>query len=114
MEKRIFFTIEEGNLVLDFEGTAEEYRAKFDKDKEEAISSYEKTIVNKIAVKNAIMRPNDYDSRSAEERDTIDADLVLQKAKLTETIATLKRNLEKIKSMTINDMLIFELTPIKL
>lgn len=107
----LYFTVKQDVLCKEFEGTLEEYKEKFAKDKSDVIADIEKSLETYKA--KTFDKPVDYAEQSDEDKKVIDLSLETEKANNERSIARLEKKLEFVKNMKVSDVQLFELTPIK-
>lgn len=113
-DKKMFFSVTEGVLTLEFEGTEDELRADFAKKVADFVAALEKQIAKFEEDKEKIKAPTNMAEMSKERQTAIEFEIRAKIAAKDAEIATARRQIEKAKEMSIGDVQYFVLTPIKL
>lgn len=113
-EKKMFFSVNDGVLMLEFEGTEEELRADFDKKVKDFVADLEAQIKKAEEDKTKITKPECFDKLSKERQVVIDLEIRAKIAAKDAEISQAKKQIEQAKTMSIKDVKYFVLTPIEL
>lgn len=108
----MFFSLREDVLVHEFDGTLEELKEKFDTDKIKQSELMEKQIALQNEKKEKIVRPDDYDDRSASEKTAIDADNAAKIANHDNQIDKIRSMIIFLDRMTFEKQKFFDLEPL--
>jgi len=113
-EKKMFFSVTDGILGLEFEGTEDELRADFDKKVADFVATLETQIKKAEEDKEKIKAPANMAEMSNERQTAIEFEIKAKIAAKDAEIAAAKRQIDKAKTLSIKDMKYFVLTPIEL
>lgn len=113
-EKKMFFSVTDGVLMLEFEGTVEELRADFDKKVADFVRSIEEQVKKLEKDKQKLSLPECFDKLTKERQVAVDLDFRAKVAAKDAEIAMAKKQIEKAKAMSIKDVKYFVLNPIEL